>query len=239
MLHDLYNQGHSNRQSHPDQAPGSGAISLGLLWPILATWCRDLIIGKDPGCWQLKAGEKGTTEWWYWLMTPPTGAGHEVWASSMSWWWTGEAWPAAVHGFRESDRTKNWTEPQIFSRWGQGEVHQTGVCVIGDVTNSSRLCLRLKLVFLLLRLPGYSTELRIPEIWSPETASGMAEISVLLIYPSSAIWPSRQPSVARDCTSDIHTRLQHSLGIAEPQSHSPWKKEKRSLISQIDLNIRR
>ena len=78
-----------------------------ILWPPdVKNWLlrKDPDAGKD---WRQEA--KGTTEdemvrWHHRL-------DEQVWASSGSWWWTGKAWHAAVHGVAElgtTERQLNW-----------------------------------------------------------------------------------------------------------------------------------
>ena len=78
-----------------------------LLWPPVA---KSQLIWKDPDAgkdWRQEA--KGTTEdemvrWHHRL-------DEQVWASSGSWWWTGKAWHAAVHGVSKSrTQLSDWTE---------------------------------------------------------------------------------------------------------------------------------
>ena len=64
---------------------------------MLAIWCKKLTHLKRPWRWErLKAGGEGDNRGWDdWMASPirwPWG-----WTSSGSWWWTGEAWHAAVH----------------------------------------------------------------------------------------------------------------------------------------------
>ena len=71
-------------------------------WPI---W-KDPDAGKD---WRWE--EKGTDRGWDGWMASPTQWAW-VWVNSRSWWWTREAWRAAVHEVAELDMTErlNWTE---------------------------------------------------------------------------------------------------------------------------------
>ena len=81
--------------------------------PVLATWCEELIHLKRPWCWErLRAGGEGDDRGWDGWMVSPT-QWTRGWVDSGSWWWTGEAWHAAVRGVPESqtllnDRTDGW-----------------------------------------------------------------------------------------------------------------------------------
>ena len=56
----------------------------------LATWCKELTHWKRPWCWErLKAGGEGDNRGWDGWMTSLT-QWTWVWASSRSWWWTGQ-----------------------------------------------------------------------------------------------------------------------------------------------------
>ena len=79
---------------------------------ILATRCEELNHLKRPWCWErLKVEGEGTTDdemvGWLASLTQWTW----VWVTSGSWWWTREAWCAAVHGATKSrTQLSNWTE---------------------------------------------------------------------------------------------------------------------------------
>ena len=79
----------------------------------LATWCKELPHWKKPWCWEwLKVGGEGDDRGWDGWMASPT-QWTWVWVSSRSWWWTREAWNAAVHGVAKSRHDwpaeLNWT----------------------------------------------------------------------------------------------------------------------------------
>ena len=72
-------------------------------------WRADSL--KRPWSWErLRAGGEGDNRRWDGWMASLT-QWTWVWASSRSWWWTGQAWHAAVHGVAKS-RTwlSDWTE---------------------------------------------------------------------------------------------------------------------------------
>ena len=91
------------------------------LWPMVLqraghTWstcCKELTHLKRPWCWERwKAGGEGDGRGWDGWMASPT-PWTWAWVSSGSWWWTGRAWCAAVHGVAKSRTTTewlNWTE---------------------------------------------------------------------------------------------------------------------------------
>ena len=82
----------------------------------LATWCKELTHQKRPWCWErLKAGGEGDNRGWYGWMASPTQRTW-VWASSGSWWWTGNLACCSPWGHRESDMTErlNWSDHQKF-----------------------------------------------------------------------------------------------------------------------------
>ena len=84
--------------------PGISLEGMKLKLIPLATSCEDLTHWKRLWCWEgLGAGEDGD-DWrwdgWIPLLTRWTW----VWVNSGSWWWTGGAWRAAIHGV-----TKSWT----------------------------------------------------------------------------------------------------------------------------------
>ena len=79
--------------------------------PILATWCKELTHLKRPWSWErLKAGGEGDDrEWDGWMASLTLWTW--VWVNSRSWWWTGEAWHAAVLGVTKSQTwLSDWTE---------------------------------------------------------------------------------------------------------------------------------
>ena len=56
----------------------------------LVTWCEEPTHWKRPWCWErLKAGGEGDDRGWGRWMASPT-QWTWVWASSLSWWWTGK-----------------------------------------------------------------------------------------------------------------------------------------------------
>ena len=75
---------------------------------ILATWCKELTHLKRPWCWErLRAGWEGDDRGWDgWMATRWT----RVWASSWSWWWSGN--PSMLQSMGSQSRTQlsNWTE---------------------------------------------------------------------------------------------------------------------------------
>ena len=84
---------------------------------------RTLMLGKTEG--RTKGDNRG---WDGWMASPTRWTW--VWANSGSWWRT--AWHAAVHGFKESDKTEqlNWTEyaigipqPSAICRLASGNAH--------------------------------------------------------------------------------------------------------------------
>ena len=77
------------------------------LWPPdLKSW----LIGTRVWCWErLKAGREGDGTGWDGWMASPTGW-IWIWASSGSWWWTGE--PGVLQSMQSQSRTwlRDWTE---------------------------------------------------------------------------------------------------------------------------------
>ena len=77
----------------------------------LATWCEELIHWKKPWCFErlMEGGEGENRGWDGWMASLTWWTW--VWLSSGSWWWTGEAWCAAVHRVAKSwTWLSNWTE---------------------------------------------------------------------------------------------------------------------------------
>ena len=77
----------------------------------LATWCKELTHLKRPWCWdRLRAGGEGDDRGWDGWMASLT-QWTWIWASSRSWWWTGEPGVLQSRGLKESDTTEqlNWT----------------------------------------------------------------------------------------------------------------------------------
>ena len=78
----------------------------------LATWWEELTHWKRPWCWErLKAGGEGDDRGWDGWMASPT-RWTCVWASSGSWWWTGNPGMPQSMGHNELDTTEwlNWTD---------------------------------------------------------------------------------------------------------------------------------
>ena len=77
----------------------------------LATWCEELTHLKRHWSWErLKAGGEGDDRGWDGWMASLTQLAW-VWVNSGSWWWTGEAWCAAIHGIAKSwTQLSDWTE---------------------------------------------------------------------------------------------------------------------------------
>ena len=73
----------------------------------LAMWCEELTHWKRPWCWErLKAGGEGDDRGWGGWMASLTQQTW-VWASSQSWWWTGE--PGVLQSMG-SQRVEHTTE---------------------------------------------------------------------------------------------------------------------------------
>ena len=91
----------------------------GLSWnwnsSTLATWCEELTHLKRLWSWErLKVGGEGDDRGWDGWMASLT-QWTWVWVNSSSWWWTREAWRAAVHGVAKSQtRLSEWTELNDF-----------------------------------------------------------------------------------------------------------------------------
>ena len=78
----------------------------------LDTWCEELTHLKRSWCWEglLAGGEGDNRGWDGWMVSPTRWTW--VWVNSGSWWWTGEAWLAAIHGVTKGwTWLSNWTEP--------------------------------------------------------------------------------------------------------------------------------
>ena len=85
-------------------------LKLHTLANTLATWCEELTHWKRPWCWKrLKAGGEGDNRGWDGWMTSLT-RWTWVWASSVSWWWTGR--PGVLQSVGSQSRTwlSDWTE---------------------------------------------------------------------------------------------------------------------------------
>ena len=81
----------------------------------LVTWFEELTHWKRPWHWErLKVGREGDNWGWDGWMASLT-QWTWVWVNSSSWWWTREAWRAAVHGVAKSQtRLSEWTELNDF-----------------------------------------------------------------------------------------------------------------------------
>ena len=78
------------------------------LWPPDA---KNWLIRKDPDPGKIEGRRRRGWQKMRWLALPTRWTW--VWANSGSWWWTGEAWRAEVHGVPKSqmllnDRTDGW-----------------------------------------------------------------------------------------------------------------------------------
>ena len=76
----------------------------------LATWCEEPTHLKRPYYWErLKAGGEGDhREWDGWMASPTQWTW--VWASSRSWWWTGNPGVLQSMGSQSQTRQSNWSE---------------------------------------------------------------------------------------------------------------------------------
>ena len=83
----------------------------------LVTWCEELTYWKRPWCWErLRMGGEGDNRGWDGWMASLT-QWIWVWINTGSWWWTGDAWRAAVHGVTKSQtRLSNWTETDWYTQ---------------------------------------------------------------------------------------------------------------------------
>ena len=82
-----------------------------VLWPPDA---KNWLIGKDPEMGKIEGRRAGDDRGWDGWMAPPTGWTW-VWASSRSWWWTGEPGLLQSMGSQRvghdwSTKPMNWTE---------------------------------------------------------------------------------------------------------------------------------
>ena len=76
----------------------------------LVTWGKDLTHWKRPQCWaRLKAGGEGDDRGWDGWMASPT-RWTWVWASSGSWWWTGQ--PGVLQSMGSQRVRHDWVTEQ-------------------------------------------------------------------------------------------------------------------------------
>ena len=74
----------------------------------LATWCKEPILCKRPGCWErLKAEEGDDRGWDDWMASLTEWTW--IWVGSRSWWWTGKPYMLQSMGV-----AKSWTQ---LSNW--------------------------------------------------------------------------------------------------------------------------
>ena len=86
----------------------------------LATWCKELTHWKRPWCWErLKAGGEGDNRGWDGWMTSLT-QWTWVWASSRSWWWTGQ--PGVLQSMGLQGVGHDWVTEL---KWTKEEKHLT------------------------------------------------------------------------------------------------------------------
>ena len=86
--------------------------------PILRPSHAELTHWKRPWCWEVlgaggegddRGGEGDDRGWDGWMESPTQWTW--VWVNCGSWWWTGQAWHAAVHGVAKSQRRlRDWIE---------------------------------------------------------------------------------------------------------------------------------
>ena len=82
----------------------------------LATWFEELTHWKRPWCWErLKARGEGDDRGWDGWMASPTWW-MWVWASSWSWWGTGNPGVVQFISWQSQTGLSNWTELQWMSR---------------------------------------------------------------------------------------------------------------------------
>ena len=85
------------------------------LLTLQATSCEELTHWKRRWCWEgLGAGGEGDDRGWdSWMVSPSRWKW--VWVISRSWWWTREAWSAAIYGVAKSQtQLSDWTELNMF-----------------------------------------------------------------------------------------------------------------------------
>ena len=114
LLRVLWNARRSNQSILKEISPGYSLEGLMLkaeapvLWPPDA---KNWLLRKDPDPGKIEGRRRREWQKMRWLALPTRWTW--VWANSGSWWWTGEAWHAAVRGVPESqtllnDRTDGW-----------------------------------------------------------------------------------------------------------------------------------
>ena len=225
-----------NHKVTPDQGPGSGAISLGVLW-LSILWppdAKNWLTGKDPDAgkdWRRE--EKGTTAdemvGWHHQLN-----GHEF--EQAPWVGDGQGGLACCspQGHKESDTTKrlNWTV--TFNCWGQGKVSiKIGVCVIGDMSQTPHGQVWDQ------GHPGVSapetpslspTELRSQEIWLPLRRTSWQQLLDPIFWAVpvlSVSWPSSAGSAVWTALPTYTPEVQSAAcGLQLSPVHSPGKKEK-------------
>ena len=101
-----------------------------------ATWCKELIHWKRPGCWErLKSGGEGDNKGWDGCMASLM-RWTWVWASSGSWWWTGS--PGMLQSMELQSRTwlTDWTELNI-------KPHMKDGILFSKINNKRRMVISL------------------------------------------------------------------------------------------------
>ena len=76
----------------------------------LTTWCKEMTLWKSPWCWKRsKARGEGDNRGWDGWMSSPT-EWTWVWASSGSWWWTGNLVSCSPGVANSQIRLRDWNE---------------------------------------------------------------------------------------------------------------------------------